>query len=132
MSADLHIAEFAAVWGLPLFTVKTQMKRGYCKWPRVTFTGQSKHPLFQKWRDMLCRCTSSSHRRYQDWGGRGIKVCNEWFLSFDRYVKDIESLGPKPGPGYSIDRIDNDGNYELSNVRWASKKEQALNRRPRG
>ena len=78
---------------------------------------------------MVARCTKPHHKMWPIYGGRGITVCDEWLqdpFAFYRYLD--EELGPIPA-GYSIDRIDNDGNYEPGNVRWASSQEQAHNSR---
>lgn len=69
------------------------------------------------------RCTNPRIKRYEDYGGRGIK-----FLYAD-FVQFFVDLGPKPSPEYSLDRINNDGNYEPGNCRWATDKEQVFNRR---
>jgi hypothetical protein len=75
---------------------------------------------------MIARCTRVTGADYPDYGGRGIRVCDAWVNSFDAFLADV---GPKPGPEYSIDRINNDGNYEPGNVRWATVIQQAGNKR---
>jgi hypothetical protein len=74
------------------------------------------------------RCTSPSCASYEDYGGRGIKVCEEW-LGEGGFQKFIAHIGMKPSPELSLDRINNDGNYEPGNVRWATHQQQVLNRR---
>jgi hypothetical protein len=77
-----------------------------------------------RWYGMIDRCTNPKSISYRRYGGRGIAVCERWLSSFDAYLEDV---GFPPSPELSIDRIDNDGNYEPSNVRWATRSQQAQN-----
>ena len=75
---------------------------------------------------MLTRCTNPQCPKYKDYGGRGITVCERW-KEFTNFLAD---MGEKPTPKHTIDRFpNNNGNYELSNCRWATNKEQSRNRR---
>lgn len=78
---------------------------------------------------MLNRCRSESSTEFHNYGARGISVCKDWekFENFRDYVE--EELGPCPSVQHTIDRINNEGNYEPGNIRWASKSEQILNSR---
>lgn len=86
-----------------------------------------KDSLYSRWRAMKQRCNDPNHTAYYRYGGRGIKVCEEWLNSFSAYRDWALSHGYRPG--LQLDRIDNDGNYEPSNCRWATVKEQAYNRK---
>lgn len=77
------------------------------------------------WSRIRRRCNSPSYHNYHYYGGRGIKVCERW----DNFENFLADMGPKPGKGYSIERINNDGNYEPSNCKWATALEQSRNRR---
>jgi hypothetical protein len=79
---------------------------------------------------MISRCENPDAPRHADYGGRGIRVCDRWH-DVAVFIADIERwLGPRPA-GMSLDRICNDHDYRLDNVRWATPAEQARNRRPR-
>lgn len=88
--------------------------------------GYSKFPEYRLWAGIKDRCLNPRSRAYSSYGGRGIKVCDAWVNSFVRFLEDI---GRRPSRGHTVERIDNDGNYEPANVKWATMKEQSRNRR---
>lgn len=79
---------------------------------------------YRAWMKMLHRCYAPTYHRYDRYGGRGIGVCELWRSSAVAFISD---MGPKPSPKHSLDRINNDGNYEPENCRWATKSEQIAN-----
>lgn len=88
--------------------------------------GLSKTPEYAAWKSIKTRCYDPNFIEYQHYGGRGIKVCDEWKDDFQAFYSYI---GPRPGSGYSVDRIDNNGDYEPGNVKWSTKSEQHRNTR---
>lgn len=96
---------------------------------RNTKHGLRQHPLYSTWSGIIQRCTDQNCEAFSDYGKRGIKLCDEWrhnFKEFHDYVSRLPQYGE---PGMTLDRINNDGNYEPGNVRWASRRTQRLNSR---
>ena len=86
---------------------------------------KSNHPIYRIWIGMKQRCLNPKSSVYKYYGGRGIKIYSSWINSFTVFLGDMLSSWK---PGLSLDRIDVNGNYELSNCRWITQKEQANNR----
>lgn len=88
--------------------------------------GLTNSPEYRAWRAMKSRCYNSRVKYYRHYGGRGITVCDRWLNSFEAFLED---MGSRPAPSMSLDRIDVNGNYEPSNCRWATPKQQSNNQR---
>lgn len=90
------------------------------------YTRVGKHaPEYNAWEQMKGRCYKETNNRYYRYGARGIKVCDRWLESFDNFISD---MGLKPTKKHSLERIDNDGNYEPDNCKWGTDEEQRRNK----
>jgi len=89
-------------------------------------TNKTRTKEYIAWTSIQGRCTNPNNKDYPRYGGRGISVCDRWLNSYENFLAD---MGRKPTPQHSIDRKDNDGNYDPSNCRWATLEEQGNNKR---
>lgn len=94
---------------------------------RPIIHGESGNLLYSKWNSMNQRCYNKKHKRYKDWGYRGIKVCDEWKNDIHSFFTWALANGYQKG--LQIDRIDNDGDYKPSNCRFVTRKENGRNKR---
>lgn len=97
---------------------------GKCECQR--FHGMADTPIYIRWKAIKTRCYNPNSTHYKHYGGRGIKMCDRWFNSFENFYED---MGEPPTPKHQLDRIDNDGDYEPSNCRWATPLENVNNQR---
>lgn len=87
--------------------------------------GSRNHPLYATWARMKQRCNDKGDSSYDRYGGRGIKVCDIWQKSFTAFVND---MGDRPSSDYSVERMDNDGDYTPENCKWGTREEQMQNK----
>lgn len=86
--------------------------------------GQSRTVVYRIWTNIKYRCYKEGSQSYHKYGARGITVCDRWLNSFENFIAD---LGPRPTPKHSVERLDNNSNYEPGNCKWATPKEQQNN-----
>lgn len=99
-----------------------------CKYNIFNNKSYSDYPEYTVYNGIKQRCYNINNEKYKDYGGRGIKMCERWLVSFENFYND---MGGRPSNEYSIDRINVDGDYCKENCRWATIKEQNNNRRPK-
>lgn len=87
---------------------------------------EKQHPLYKAWVNMKTRCINPNSTGYEDYGGRGIRICQRWMDSFENFLED---MGEKPSPMHTLDRIDVNGDYCPGNCRWATQTTQSRNQR---
>ena len=105
---------------------------GFCRTYHFSLEEQKvRRKYFMNLSGMKNRCYNKNHPSYKDYGGRGITICDEWRNSFEAFYNYVSKLDHFNEPGRSLDRIDNNQGYCPGNVRWATAKEQANNKRPR-
>jgi hypothetical protein len=133
------ILQWSKISGVPPHVIRARILRGTSgrdsvfkpyrrrkNSPSSEVKAVSKGGVRQIWQLMKKRCTNPASRDYALYGGRGIVVCEEWMKSFDEFYAHV---GARPSSGHTLDRIDNNGNYEPGNVKWSTHAEQATNRR---
>lgn len=103
-----------------------QVLKGFGKTKANSGSALGHRVEYRCWHNMIARCIDDGRANFRHYGGRGIGVCDRWLHSFPAFLAD---MGSRPSPAHSINRINNDGNYEPGNCRWATKAEQLFNRR---
>lgn len=103
---------------LKTFVAIANTKHGHASRTKIS-------PTYISYRAMIARCTDTTHKHYNNYGGRGITICPEWMQGFDSFLNDMGERSI----GYTLDRIDPNKNYTKDNCKWSTRKEQANNRR---
>lgn len=129
-SGGINVSASARANGQTKSNVFSRIALGFTLEEALSFKGRpqdgsKKHPLYSTWDGMKARCCRSTATGFKDYGGRGIKVCDKWLQDFWSFVED---MGERP-TGYTLDRIDNDGDYCPANCRWVDWHTQRRNTR---
>lgn len=122
------ICDCGIIKSYPLSNLKNNHTQscGCLQIDKSTTHGLTKTSEFKTWDSIKQRCNNPNNDAYKNYGGRGITVCNRWLSSFENFLSDI---GKRPFQNAQIDRVDNNGNYEPTNCRWTTAKENTRNRR---
>lgn len=104
----------------------TPYLRAWDRHMKKTYHGMSRSPEYKLWGNIKQRCRNHNTPYFHNYGARGVSMYGPWENSFEQFLQDV---GERPGPGYSLDRIDNSRGYTPGNVRWATKRAQACNMR---
>ena len=96
---------------------------------RAKTHGKTNTKCYMEWANMKARCYNPNNKQYKDYGGRGITICDSWLNDFEAFYNYISTLPHFNEKGYTLNRIDNNGNYEPNNVEWADSITQANNKR---
>lgn len=115
-----------AIQSCGCLSVDTHTTHGFSKCQKSLT--KEERSTYDAWDSMIQRCTNTQNRKYAEYGGRGIKVCDRWLVSFENFLQD---MGVKPEKNLSLDRIDVNGDYCTDNCRWTTASEQGYNQRIR-
>jgi hypothetical protein len=108
-------------------SVKARFCSRACMYPGAVWKHGESHTVeYRAWQSLKQRCLNPAFVEYSNYGARGIRVCDEWLNAFDAFLAHV---GRRPSPKHSLDRIDNEGNYEPGNVRWTTNEVQQRNKR---
>jgi len=120
----ITVTALASRYNRPRGSVWAELQQGHCNLVEKSYGVPQE--LINIWEGMKQRCYNNNAPNYHNYGGRGIRMSPEWFYSYKKFYED---MNPRPSPIYSLDRINNDGDYSKENCRWADPTTQVLNSR---
>lgn len=121
-----HYLDFDRMHGLYIGYTGKVMRLGHCSLSERRGKNSCSDPLYSTWEGMIARCTNPNATGYENYGGRGVRVCWSWLNSPSQFFED---MGAKPSPKHQLDRIDNDKGYSPENCRWVLPTVNAFNKR---